>query len=275
MDEAEIAWVRQLAQERAGIRLDGASRALLETRLAPIARREGLANVGDLIAVMQARREERLYVSVMDALLSRETAFFHDRRLFDLLRKRVLPEVAARRAGRLIRVWSAGAATCQEPYSVALMLDEGSDCVGGAPVEIIASDASETCVELARAGAYSQYDVQRGLSVRQLLEYFSREDDRWRLKPEIRERVVFRRHNLLEKASFTGSVDVVLCCNVLSQLDAQAAGAVLLNIASRLAPDGWLLVAAGEERLAAGAHFETAGQSFLLRPGVVAGAPVA
>jgi chemotaxis protein methyltransferase CheR len=263
----DTGFVRDMVLQRCGVRLAGAAHSMIQVRLASLARREGLPSVSDLIAVMRTRRDERLLASVCELLLTRETSFFHDRRMFERLETVILPELARARAGRLMRVWSAACATGQEAYSLALLLERNPGCVGAAPVEIVASDVSEHCIEAGRAALFSQYDVQRGLSVRQLIDCFSKEDERWRLRQDLRDRVTFRRHNLLEPAAWIGQVDLLLCCNLLGAMDPGSAERVLSNLAARLAPDGWLVVARGEERLAAGAAFEpTPGCPWALRP---------
>src|SRR5207302_5668947 len=123
--------------------------------------------------------------------------------------------LTARAAHRRIRVWCAAASTGQEPYSLAMSLKEMGARLSGWRIEIIATDLSNDVLEKAKAGIYSQFEVQRGLPIQLLVKYFNQIGDTWQIAPEIRAMVTFRPLNLLADFAHLGTFDVVFCRNVL------------------------------------------------------------
>lgn len=246
MNSQDFEFVAQLVHSRAGIVLTPDKAYLLESRLAPLARKEGLPSIDDLIQVVRGRREERLVAQMVDVMTTSETFFFRDRTPFEHLKEAVFPALAPVRRGQRIRVWSAACATGQEPYSIAMLGEQNPMMTQGVPVEIVGTDISDRCLERARQGLFTQFEVQRGLSIQMLMAHFTQQDDHWRLSERIRNQVSFRKHNLLESAEPLGRFDVVLCRNVLTYFDAATKAAVLERIAGQLNPGGFLILGAAE-----------------------------
>jgi chemotaxis protein methyltransferase CheR len=216
----------------------------VEARLQPVVRRAELATAEDLLSRIVEGRDPGLTQAVVEALAVCETCFFRDKTPFDTLQREVLPSLAAARGDRPIRVWSAGCATGQEAYSVALLADQPG--FGAPRLEIVGSDLSERCLEKASSGLYTQFEVQRGLPIRMLIEGFDQVDDMWRVSPRLRQSVTWRRFNLMHDPEPLGQFDVILCRNVLSAFDEETRGAVLARLASALAGDGRLLLGLSE-----------------------------
>ncbi|MEZ6030795.1 MAG: protein-glutamate O-methyltransferase CheR [Hyphomonadaceae bacterium] len=246
MNSQDFEFVSQLLRKRAGIVLTGDKMYLLESRLAPLARKEGLPSIDDLIHVVRARREERLIAQVVDVMTTNETFFFRDKTPFDHLKEAIFPVLAQARRGSRIRIWCAACSTGQEPYSIAMMLDQNPALTGGVPVEIIATDISERCLERARQGLFTQFEVQRGLPIQMLMHYFTQQDDHWRISERIRQMVSFRKLNLMEPIYNLGRFDVVFCRNVLIYFDGPTKGEVLDRISMSMNPGGFLLLGAAE-----------------------------
>jgi chemotaxis protein methyltransferase CheR len=143
-------------------------------------------------------------------------------------------------------VWCAAAATGQEPYSLAMELAEADSKLLGWTVEIVATDFVEDALNKARKGLYSQFEVQRGLPVSLLVKYFNEVGNAWEISPDIRGRIVFRSHNLLDGCHDLGMFDVIFCRNMLIYFDDATKRAMLALLASRLAPDGYLVLGAAE-----------------------------
>lgn len=242
--DADFAFVAREVKARTGLVLTEEKAYLLETRLAPVARKEGMSSVAELATAARLRRDERLIWHIADSLLTCETHFFRDRRPFALLREQLLPELA--QAGRAIRIWCAGASTGQEPFSIAMMLDDLRAEGRGLDAEIVATDISERVLEKARSGLYSQFEVQRGLPVRTLIRHFEKVGDLWRIADRIRAMVRFQRFNLLDDLRPLGAFDIILCRNVISYFDGPARSDVLQRLAAQLKPDGTLILGAGE-----------------------------
>jgi chemotaxis protein methyltransferase CheR len=238
--------IRAVVHGRSGAVLDAAKTYLIESRLAPVARREGFDSIEDLIAAMRANREERLLWAVTEALTSSETAFFRDRSPFQMFREEILPQLAMEREGRPIRVWSAACSTGQEPYSLAMIVDDERSKFPAAKVELFGSDLSERCLEKAQSGLYTQFEVQRGLPIRMLMRHFEKADEMWVLSPRLRQMVRWRRINLLADLRTLGQFDVIFCRNVVSGFDEATRHRVLDQLARALPPDGYLILGQDE-----------------------------
>jgi chemotaxis protein methyltransferase CheR len=246
VNSQDFEFVSQLLRKRAGIVLTGDKMYLLESRLAPLARKEGLPSIDDLIHVVRARRDERLINQVVDVMTTNETFFFRDKTPFEHLKEAVFPVLAQARRGSRIRIWCAASSTGQEPYSIAMILDQNPALTGGVPVEIIATDISDRCLERARQGLFTQFEVQRGLPVQMLMHYFTQQDDHWRISERLRQMVSFRKLNLMDPAYNIGRFDVVFCRNVLIYFDVPTKTEVLDRIAGSMNPGGFLLMGAAE-----------------------------
>lgn len=246
MKPGDFEFVAALVRERSGLVLTADKAYLVESRLAPLARKEGVADLTALIALMRSRRDERLFAAVTDAMTTNETFFFRDKTPFDILRDVALPEIIARKKGQPIRIWCAAASTGQEPYSIAMLMDEAAPKLAGASVEIFGTDISERCLEKATAGVYTQFEVQRGLPIQMLLKHFEKKDDVWRIKDRIRSMVRYRKANLLEGFGAFGKFDIVFCRNVLIYFDPPTKKQVLDRIAQQTVDPGYLFLGAAE-----------------------------
>jgi len=244
--DADMTFIAREVKARSGQVIGPDKLYLLETRLAPLARKETLASVGELLTAARLRRDERLIWQITDALTTNETHFFRDRQPFALLRDRIVPELQQARPQGRVRIWCAGASTGQEPFSIALMLDEIRAEGRGVEAEIVATDISERVLEKARAGLYSQFEVQRGLPIRMLVRHFEKVGELWRIADRIRAMVRFQRFNMLDDLRPLGAFDIVLCRNVLGGFDPDARRATLEKVAAQLAPDGALILGAAE-----------------------------
>jgi chemotaxis protein methyltransferase CheR len=243
-DEVDV--IRRLVHARSGVVIDPGKTYLIESRLAPVVRREGFAGLSEMIQAIRTLRDDRLMWAATEALTTHETCFFRDRAPFQQFREEILPELAARRSDRPIRVWSAACATGQEPYSLAMILDDERPKLQGVRVELFGSDLSERCLEKAQSGLYTQFEVQRGLPIRLLVRHFERTDEMWALSPRIRQMVRWRRINLLADLRGLGQYDVIFCRNVVSSFDAPTKQRVLEQLAQALPDDGRLVLGLDE-----------------------------
>jgi chemotaxis protein methyltransferase CheR len=249
LKKADLDLIVALSRGRAGLRIDPEKTYLIESRLAPLARREDFGSILEMLAALRERKEDRLAWALVEAMTLNETSFFRDREVFNYLTSDAIPAMARRRAatgGGTLRIWSAGCSTGQEPYSMAMALDGRRGDLGGVKVDLYGSDLSERCLEKAQSGMYTQFEVQRGLPIRQLVDHFEKLDEMWQLSPRIRQMVRWRRINLLADLTPLGQFDVILCRNVCTGLEDTARGKVLESLAARLAPDGVLVLGAAE-----------------------------
>lgn len=221
-------------KKRSGLTLSEDKSYLLETRLLPVARQHGFEDVSELTVKLRESRNEKVLQEVTEAMTTNESSFFRDKKPFDQLRDVVVPRLLENCGGKKsFRIWSAACSTGQEPYSVLMTLME-DDRLQGWNYEIVATDLSESVLQKAVKGVYSQFEVQRGLPIQLLMKYFDQDGEQWKIKPELPPKIRFQPLNLLEDFSSLGMFDVILCRNVLIYFDQETKQGVLERIAKRL-----------------------------------------
>jgi chemotaxis protein methyltransferase CheR len=235
-----------LLEARTGQQLAIGRRWRIDTALRPLIARHGIPTLDDLVHRIVSGRSAALADEAIEALLNHETFFYRDLNAFRLLDEQGLGRLHAARAGtRRLRIWSAGCSTGQEAYTVAMMIAERPDRWRGWTIDILGTDLSPVAIEQARQGRYSQFEIQRGLPVAQMLHRFDQEGEHWRATSLLRQAVRFRVHNLLAPPP-VGLFDVVLCRNVLLYFSPDVRTLVFGRIASAMQPDGLLMLGAGE-----------------------------
>jgi chemotaxis protein methyltransferase CheR len=236
-----------LLEARTGQQLTMSRRWRIETALAALMRDRGIGTLDELITILVMGGEPNLSVQVVEALLNNETYFFRDRSPFDLLARCALPELAVRRQkAKRIRIWSAGCSTGQEVYSLAMMFAEEPEKWLGWTIDVVGTDVSTACIDRARSGVYTQFEVQRGLGINQMIKWFEECADGWRAVEALRKPLRFQVHNLLEPPPHPGGFDIVLCRNVLLYLSPDKKALAFDRLATAMAEDGWLMLGAGE-----------------------------
>jgi chemotaxis protein methyltransferase CheR len=247
MTPEDFGYLRKLLKERSGLVLAPEKQYLAESRLLPLARRNGMHTLTELIAKLKTPQTASLTSDVVDAMTTNETFFFRDKVPFEHFRDTIVPALLAARAReKRIRIWCTACATGQEPYSLAMALKGMGAALAGYKVQILATDLCAEVLERARAGIYSQFEVQRGLPIQQLVKFFSQIGERWQIAPEIRAMVQFRTLNLLADFKPLGTFDLVFCRNVLIYFDQPTKTAVLERIARQMPDDGFLVLGAAE-----------------------------
>lgn len=231
----EAGFVTAICSRLAGLRVDPRKLYPIETRLAPLARREGLASVSDLINRLR-KGEERLVWHAVEAMAQAETAFFRDNLPFEQFRDQILPALAKVRGEEPVNVWSAGCATGQEAYSLAMCAEQA-----GVRIRLLGSDISESSLRKAQGGLYTQFEIQRGLPARMLVEHFEKDGETWMVNVRLRHQVRWRRINLIGDLSAMPKFDVIFCRNLIVGLEDQAAAKVAANLAEHLTEEGVLV----------------------------------
>lgn len=231
-----------LMATRAGVRLARDRIQLAEHRLGPVARREGYESVQALLDSLWSRPVASLGWAVIEALLNTETWFRRDRAPFDSFGRELLPALARARPGGRVSVWSAGCSFGQEAYSLAMAaLDARAQGLAG-EVAVTATDLSLAAIERARAGAYTGFEIQRGLSAAAMLRWFEPRDDQWVARPPLQEIVRFSRANLLDETADGPRHDVIFCRHVLKDMEPARRALTLEMLERRLVDDGCLFV---------------------------------
>jgi chemotaxis protein methyltransferase CheR len=247
MTSAEFNYIRDLVRDHSALMLEPGKEYLVESRLNPLVRQGGFPSFHRMVEALRSGAFCELHRRVVEAMTTNETSFFRDARVFGMLKKTLLPElVARRRCERSLNIWCAGCSSGQEPYSVAMLLRDVVPDLDSWNIRIVASDLSRDVLVRARAGRYSQLEVNRGLPATLLVKYFDQHRGAWEIAPELRSMVEFREINLIDYWPLFPRMDVVFLRNVLIYLDRETKQQILRKVGRLVVPDGYLLLGGAE-----------------------------
>jgi chemotaxis protein methyltransferase CheR len=251
----EFAFISGLVRRDASIVLEAGKEYLVEARLLPLARKAGISTVSEYVNRAQNRPEPKIHQQIVDALTTNETSFFRDNEPFTALSNQVIPElVKARSATRSLRVWSAACSSGQEPYSLAMVMQDAMPL--GWNSEILATDISTEMLTRAEAGTFTQLEVNRGLPAPLLVRYFERVGAHWKVSSSLRNHMTFKRLNLAAPLPSIGQFDVIFIRNVLIYFDVETKRSVLQQVSNLLRSDGWLFLGSAETTIGIDDRFE-------------------
>ncbi len=246
----EFDFVREVVREHVGIQLDSWKTNLVETRLAAIARDERLAGVDDLMRNLRARVRGPLATRVVEALLTTETSFFRDMHPFEAMRQFILPElVMQRQAQRRLTIWSAGCASGQEIYSVAMLIREHFPSLLDWSLQMVGTDISSVMLAKAMKGRYTELEINRGLPAAALIKNFEQHGLEWQIKLELRAMVEFSQMNLAGSWRALPKMDIIFLRNVLVYFDVEKKREILAKVRRQLNPDGFLFLGGAESTI--------------------------
>ncbi|GGB33062.1 chemotaxis protein methyltransferase [Roseibium aquae] len=247
MTPTEFEFLKKFLKTRSGLVLSNDKQYLVESRLLPVARTAKLETLSALVQSLQRGGNRSMEENVVEAMTTNESFFFRDKTPFEHFKDTMLPHLLESRARtRAIKVWCAACSTGQEPYSLSIVLKEEAARVAGWRIRILGTDLSNEVLDKAKAGIYSQFEVQRGLPIQLLLKYFEQKGDVWQINPGLRAMVEWRKLNLLESFSHLGEFDIVFCRNVLIYFDQPTKTEILDRLAKSLPEDGYLVLGAAE-----------------------------
>lgn len=219
----------------------------ISSTLTAVFRDHGISNVDQLVCLLAEGNDKALATQVVEALLNNETYFFRDNRVFAHLASDILPELAAKRTrSKRLSIWSAGCSTGQEAYSLAMLFAQQPDKWDGWDISILGTDVSRSAIESARKGCYSPFEIQRGISVMQMLSFFDEGKNAWSAQEDLTHLTRFEQHNLLDPAPEPGRFDLILCRNVMLYFNAKNRERIFTRLSGAMAPDGWLVLGSGE-----------------------------
>lgn len=249
-----------LVRERAGLHYPAQRRADLAYGLQRAAQQLGVADLSQLLALIE--RSPAAWNEVIAELTIGETYFFRNAAQFAALREVILPDLIQRRSMvRYLRLWSAGCATGEEPYSLAITLRETLPADPPWQISILATDINQRFLARAREALYGSWSFRETPdAVRE--RYFIPESGRWRLRDEVKRDVVFAHLNLVEPSYPSPQLgiiafDIIFCRNVLIYFDEPTTQQIVQRLYDSLIPGGWLVVGHAEPNIELYRQFET------------------
>ena len=253
----QFAYLRDLLRRRTGVVIDTAKEYLVVARLMPIVRQRKIPSLDTLIDRMRKGADASLERDVLSAMMTHETSFFRDKSPFETIRQ-LLPELIARRgAQQQLTFWSAACSTGQEPYSLAILLNEHfRDLLATWRVRIIATDFSEAVLTQAREGIFSDLQTARGLPPALLAKYFRPLQGKWSISQDCRRLVEYRSLNLNAAWPMMPPCDIVLVRNVMIYFDLPTRTALVEKFRKVLRPDGALFLGGAETLIGMDTNYE-------------------
>ncbi|MEM6780250.1 MAG: protein-glutamate O-methyltransferase CheR [Pseudomonadota bacterium] len=236
-----------LLKEKSGLTLTPDKSYLIESRLTPVSKEWGFESLEAMTVALNGVPDPGLVKDVVEAMTTNETSFFRDNRPFDTFKATILPFMKeARATQKSLRIWCAACSSGQEPYSLAMLLEDMKAEMPGWNYEIVATDIDHKIIEHAKRAEYTQFEVQRGLPIQMLMNYFEQDGQTWRLKDIIKNKIQFKYFNLLDSMSSIGQFDIIFCRNVLIYFDVDTKRATLDKLLGQIASDGFLFLGGAE-----------------------------
>jgi len=236
-----------------GIDLKESKAYLIETRLGDLMKEYKCSSYRELCSKAKTDSNKAIENKIIDAISTNETLFFRDIRPFEVLQHKILPDLIDRRTERSsgllpipIRIWSAACSTGQEVYSIAMVLKELLLDLKKYNVKLLGTDISDSAIGQASYGTYNKFEIERGLSKEKLQKYFIPNGGNWKINDEIRAMVSFAKQNILKPLAGLGKLDIIFCRNVGIYFNLENRKKLFENIASILAPDGYLIIGSTE-----------------------------
>lgn len=237
----------EFLEQQCGIVLGDNKMYLVKSRLSPLMTRFGIESLGELVNKTLKPTERQLRSAVVDAMTTNETLWFRDTYPFELLKTRLFPEIDT---GRTVKIWSAASSSGQEPYSIAMSIDEYKKAAGmksKSSFSVVGTDISNTMLELCKNAEYDNLALSRGLSPERKRNYFEDSGNgMMQVKADIRRMVSFRHLNLLDSFNLMGKFDVIFCRNVLIYFSPEIKSQIINKFAEQLNPKGYLILGASE-----------------------------
>ncbi|MCL2138040.1 MAG: protein-glutamate O-methyltransferase CheR [Treponema sp.] len=253
LSDADFEKYRVFIYDKSSITFSPANRAILESRLKEKLREKSIKTPGEYFRLISADEEE--LKNFLDSITTNLTRFFRNQPHFDAMEKFVIPEIMKIKnssGNKTIRIWSAGCSTGEEPYSVAMLLNE----ILPAPwkFEIIASDISLKCLMIAKEGFYGDSKID-GIPPAYLNKYFEKVDGGYHIRSNIQSKIKFDYHNLKNDSGQRG-LDLVMCRNVIIYFDEAAQAAVIDRFWNAMAPKSFLFIGHSESLFGMDTKFE-------------------
>jgi chemotaxis protein methyltransferase CheR len=243
-------YLSKLVRDRSAIVLEPGKEYLLESRLLPLARREGFTSIEGMVAGLRAHPTNGIARKVVEAMTTNETSFFRDITPFEALKNKILPEMIERRGHvRFLNIWSAACSSGQEAYSLAMMMRESFPSLDSWNIRILATDISQEMLERTRLGIFNQIEVSRGLPASMLAKYFDKRGTDWQIKPALRQMIDVRELNLAGDWGSMSTMDLVFIRNVMIYFDIETKKTILNKVKNVLRQDGYLFLGGSETTL--------------------------
>ena len=246
MRRQDFEFLLDLLKENAGWEFDETQYFIIDKKMTNFIREKKFATVEDLVGELKTGNRP-LIAQVVESIAFSDTSFFRDFDVFYRFQKVLLPALKEKcRATKKLNIWSLGCSTGQEAYSIAMSIDKTNKMFADWDINILGSDLSSIAISKAQRGLYNNFEVQMGLNAKDILKYFSYQNEQWLICDDIKNMVEFRRYNRLEQAIVKSKFEVVFCRNVLRYFAPDYQEDILRRISEKQPQGGFLYIGRGE-----------------------------
>lgn len=247
MLKKDFEFLLQLVRENSGWQFDERYYFVIEKKIANFIRGRNYNSEDDLIEELKFGNRN-LINQVVEALAFSDTMFFRDAEIFADFKNNVLPKLKNKcRSRKEINVWSVGCSSGQETYSIAIIFDKCRKMFQNWKINISGSDISGVAINKSQRGIYNNFEIQTGLDATTMIEYFENGNEQWQAKDFLRQRIDFRRYNVLDEITGTNRFEVVFCRNLLKYFDKEHQDEILKRISARQPQGGYLILGKNEK----------------------------
>lgn len=244
INDSQFAYFRNLIYKESGINLTPNKKCLVQTRITKLSRKIGFNSFDELFELLKNDKEGILLVHVLDSISTNHTFFFREIEHFNYLNKVILPEFKA--ANIKPSIWSAASSSGEEPYSLAITLQ---DFFGNTNYSLFCSDISTRMLKQAQNGIYPLNSI-KDISIEQKRKYFQKGSGKSeglvKVKPRLKENMTFKRHNLLHLLDESKTFDIIFCRNVMIYFDNETKQKVIDLLIRKLSKNGYLIIGHSE-----------------------------
>lgn len=249
--QKEFIKIRDLLELVCGIALQDDQEYLVETRLSELGETLDAETFSELHRIIVAKPDEYI-PKVIDLMTTNETLWFRDNSCWNTLENKIMPEFFRQldQSSRNIKIWSLACSTGQEPYSLAMLIEEMAKKRGRPSLvsrfDILATDISNSALSIAKEALYDPFSIKRGLSEERKIQFFSIKDGKWKLHDEIRQRVKFKFFNVMDSFSELGTFDLILARNIAIYFTPSFKREFFDRLAKSLNHSGFILLGSSE-----------------------------
>lgn len=251
LGDSEFNYIRSLVYKECGINLHEGKKELVRSRLSKRLRELNIADFKNYQNILSENGGDEELIKLLNAISTNLTSFFRERKHFDFLTNKGLKTLVkpSERKNKIIKAWSAGCSTGEEPYTIAMVLDSWIRSNPGINYEITATDLSTDVLSKAKSGIYEESRI-KGIDFQILKQYFKRGTGKRKgyvkVRKELRDKITFMRFNLMHPYSFGTDFDFIFCRNVMIYFEKQTQAMVVNKFYELLKPGGFLFVGHSE-----------------------------
>ncbi|MBT4760109.1 MAG: protein-glutamate O-methyltransferase CheR [Bdellovibrionaceae bacterium] len=257
-DDKILEYFAKYIYDHTGIMYTDTNFYQLERRLQSLCTRFDAKDFAELRLMYSQNKTSEMHQLLVDLATNNETSFYRDGHPFKVLADEIIPSILVNnKDSKTLNIWSAGCSMGQEPYSILMILEEQFPELKSWRVQLNATDISTVALDKTESGVYTQLEVQRGLPIKKLMQYFTQiEDGSYQVKDFIKKNLTVKPFNLFTDTNGISQFDIVFCRNVLIYQNVENKKKIIQNLTNSLKPGGCLFLGNGESLIGIDSELE-------------------